>query len=179
MAYCIEYMCDKCSKHCSKQCTDKCFVGSWVISITIPLSTPFVVYGNMNVDADGTVDESDTFHIQQSNAILAPDGVRLIPNLGVWKKIGHRHYSVSINSAGAAPDLCPVDDCQDVDVHFLPLSDAITRNKVVMDIMISEDCETGSGTFAPKFYDKNDVTFSNPLPIVIPVGTITLQKFHL
>ena len=170
------------TKHrkCSEKCVDRCIVGSWVITVdnSIP-GFPLITYGNVNINEDGTIVESDTAHIQQSNAV-APNGSRISNNLGLWKKIGHRHYKIFANNVFGSADICKLDYCESSgeSVHTLPLDNStIVRNKAVGDVWISEDCETATGSIVGSVYDKDDMTFSNPLASF--PATIYFQRFHL
>jgi len=132
----------------------------------------------MNIHKDHTVDQSDLFHYKQQT-VLSPNGVTIIDNRGLWKKVGHRHYRIVLQAAGGSPNLCSTGTCEETPVNNLTLDDiSLNRSKIVVDIHVSEDCETATGSWAAAIYDKDDMTFTGP-SIPIPVATVTLQRFHL
>jgi len=162
----------------SKKCVDRCIVGSWVAKNELA-ALQFVTYGNMNIHADGTVIHSDLVHNRQPVQPFLANGISSTPNMGLWTKVGHRHYRIVLQSAAAQPDLCSTGLCGETPVNNLVLDNAtINRSKIVIDLHVSEDCQTATGVFNAATYDKDDVTFTGP-SVPAPPGTFTLQRFHL
>jgi hypothetical protein len=97
----------------------------------------------LQVLADGSITYSDGSGIGQFQQNL-PDRILGLPEVGRWKKVGKRHYKASMASL------------------FTKLSDGslLYRIKGDLDVKLSRDGKSYSGSITGSFYPIDDIDFS-------------------